>query len=897
MPRKRTISSFDIRSGPDPNNIPSGSFHDQPDPDNARFYPDRDLGGTTVWDPRLNTNVTLYDFNAVTPLAGDAVADNATGLLMRNLRWMVQELGIDGFRLDATRHFERWVLDYYDQAVFLAKPQPLLDGSVDHVFAFSETGYDSYSVLQEYIRKDISPSNLGQVGGNRDALDFNLFGAIKGNLTANGLTNDWRNIKNASIDVHDDGLANNGSQGVAFVKSHDEIGAYLDNVAHAYALLRPGNVNIYLNAKEFGPGRDFPRDGRADALGGFYGDQVTTLVNLRNSHGRGNYLDRTPGGDQKEMLIYEREKSALVVLSNRLDGGYDERTIQTSFAPGTPLLELTGNAADATVDPLGDFPSVLLVNGDGTVNLRVPRNVSPTGVEHGNGYFIYGVAGPEGQLRLLDGSGTDLARVLPGQTPTAATNGTARLSDLPIVTGDTLTVRLETNAVRLLGTIRDRHADGDQALLKIDGGIDVNDLAGVDHTAAGMAYGFEAFRDTNQPGFFDPAGQGLYEQSVDVTQLSEGVHFLTARAFRHRDPATFTDNDPTLAGDGGPAVFTDFREAVYVDRLPPAAAVLSFEPYGANFQRDLVGVSLDQTADRMHIFLNLPAAQYTDEELRDLAIAGQNSAGVYDRDKWVYGFSAVRSGNQVATIVTFEPSGNWNVQRFPGLFAATQLGAGFGDMNWNNSYAPSDMTGFSNSFDAVLYSQNSLFNPAADVTGDGLVDNRDLFALGDYLFTVGVSQAVWDAYEGVLLGRGDLNMSGTTDAADIDFLYANLGSTDWLFDLNSDGVTNAADVDTLVFDIFRTFYGDANLDGVVDVGDFNLWNSSKFISGTGWQGGDFNGDGVSDTSDFNIWNGNRFRSRGDLRPAAVPEPAAGVMLVFLGCVIFVISRLGKDFPV
>ncbi|MEM8678398.1 MAG: alpha-amylase family glycosyl hydrolase, partial [Planctomycetota bacterium] len=147
----------------DPLNIPSGSIHDQPDPRNARFYPDQDLGGTQVWHPGLNQNVTLYDFNTSSSLAGDAVPDNATGLLMRNIRWMIQDMGVDGFRLDAGRHFPRWVLDFFDQASFRAKQTPLLDGSPDHVFSFTETGYGSNAFLQDFIKKDIDNNNLGQV--------------------------------------------------------------------------------------------------------------------------------------------------------------------------------------------------------------------------------------------------------------------------------------------------------------------------------------------------------------------------------------------------------------------------------------------------------------------------------------------------------------------------------------------------------------------------------------------------------------------------------------------------------------------------------------------------------------------------------------------------------------
>lgn len=52
--------------------------------------------------------------------------------------------------------------------------------------------------------------------------------------------------------------------------------------------------------------------------------------------------------------------------------------------------------------------------------------------------------------------------------------------------------------------------------------------------------------------------------------------------------------------------------------------------------------------------------------------------------------------------------------------------------------------------------------------------------------------------------------------------------------------------------------GDANLDGFVDVSDFNLWNAFKFLPDTNWLQGDFNGDQTTDVSDFNIWNSHRF---------------------------------------
>ncbi len=889
-----------IRHPVDPtalNNIPAGSIYDQPNPNNARYYPDQQLGSTSVFDPRLNTNVALYDFNTVDPLAGDAVADNATGLLMRHMRWMIQEVGVDGFRLDAARHMPRWMLDYVDQSVYLSKKQPLLDGSQDHPFIFSETGYGTESFQQEFIRKDINPNNLSVVGGNRDALDFNLFGAIRGNLTANGLQNDWRNVKFASIDGHDDGSYNNGSQGVAFARSHDELGAYLDNVAHAYILMRPGQAIVYSNAKEFGNGRDFPRGGRDDALGGFYGEAITTLVDIRNTHGRGNYIDRTPAIDAKELLVFERQKSAIVALNNRLDGGFDSRNIQTSFAPGTPLIELTGNAADPLIDPTNAIPDVITVDVNGNVSVKVPRNKNANGFEHGKGYVVYGVSGPQGDVRLTDSQGTKLNVIL-GATSTAANFGTERLSDVAVVTDNSFRVRLETNPVILPGNIRDRQADGDYALIRLNDGVDLNGNNLIDHvTPNSVTYGFEEFTDTNQPGFFDPSGNGVFEQIIDATNLSEGMHFVTARAFRHRDPNTTTGGDPTTAGDGGPAVFTDIREAVYVDRLPPESEVFSFESFSTfEVQRDLVVRSVDGTADSMHIFLNLPAAR-TDAEILNQVNSGQGAAGQLDTDFFVYGYNLVPSGNNVAVLVTFEITGNYNIQRIPGLFVQTERGLGIGDVNFDNQFTPADMGPGISSFEDVLLSQNTKFNPAADANADGRVDTLDLFLLKNFLVPNGASQATLDALRSVVLRRGDLNGSGVTNADDVDWLRANQGmATNWLLDLNVDGIVDDADLSLLIEEVFGTLLGDANLDGVVDGQDFIVWNDHKFTTGNGWADGDFNGDSIVDGIDFTIWNMNKFQSGSGGNPynyqptQAVPEPISG-LLEFAILITLVASRV------
>jgi glycosidase len=874
----------------DPRNIPAGTVFNKPDPNNARFYPDQALGGLPLSDPELGAMATRYTFNAANPQAGDPVEENATGLLMRNAHWMIEVIGVDGFRVDAVKHFPEIVMDYLDQATFRANPRLNLDGSIKPTFMFSELLTGDMGFIQNYIRKDlpstvsIDPANT-TVGGNRDALDFPLFFAMRNNLTGNGLQNNWHHIRNASQDTQDDGLRN-GSQGVSFVDSHDNLPGgfpFLKNVAYAYTLLRPGNAIVYLNAEQFGTGRDFPNDGRVDALGGFYGETIAKLVELRNSHGRGDFHERwvddafNPNGFSN-IYVYERSDSAVVGLSSRNDSFVETRNgVQTNFDPNMILVELTGNANDPTVDPTGAIRQTLRVNGAGQINLSIPSNAG-----HGRGYVVYGLAPPQGALSLAN-----VAATLPGATPAAANNGTARLAGIDVITANSFNVSLNTTPVSLVSPdgptensaslVRDVHADGDTALIKIDGGVNLNNLPGIDHVTPGsVVYGFEEFTGVRSPGYVHGGGAnvgtgfGAYTQTIDATQLAEGRHYITVRAFRHRDAAT--------GGDGGPSVFTDFTKTIYVDRLKPEAQVVSFAPFasspGTLQNRDLVVRSTDGTADNMHFFLDLPA-NVTDAQIRQMVNNGQGDAGDYDRDSFISGYFGLKTGNHVATVVTFEPTGNSNIQRFAGLFT-TGLGAGFGDLNSNGAFTASDLLGTSNgSFEQVLYSQNSLFNAAADVDADGRVTNLDLFALGDHLTAAGANAAALTAYDQLLAKRGDINQDGVTNGADVSALHNNFGSTTWLHDLNVDGTVNIADVDTLVTELVRTSRGDFNLDRVVDGADLLVWQRNLGAAGARFDQGDASLNGSVGGDDLALWESS-YGTTGPIAAsagaAAVPEP-------------------------
>jgi hypothetical protein len=120
----------------------------------------------------------------------------------------------------------------------------------------------------------------------------------------------------------------------------------------------------------------------------------------------------------------------------------------------------------------------------------------------------------------------------------------------------------------------------------------------------------------------------------------------------------------------------------------------------------------------------------------------------------------------------------------------------------------------------------------------------------------------------------DFNGDGQVDHQDIDLLGAELGTHtgDLRFDLTLDGIVDQADMDMLIHTVLDTNYGDANLDGMVNLDDYSLTFANLFTHIRGWQQGNFNSDPVVDGSDVNIWNSNKFLPRpSQLRGFAVTE--------------------------
>jgi hypothetical protein len=110
---------------------------------------------------------------------------------------------------------------------------------------------------------------------------------------------------------------------------------------------------------------------------------------------------------------------------------------------------------------------------------------------------------------------------------------------------------------------------------------------------------------------------------------------------------------------------------------------------------------------------------------------------------------------------------------------------------------------------------------------------------------------------------GDFNGDGLFDCDDIELLTLSLNdgdpTNDVEFDLTGDGVLDFHDHDEWVSGN-NLLDGDANMDGNVDVLDFNRWNANKFTVNHSFCEGDFNGDASVDVGDLMLWNSNKFTS-------------------------------------
>jgi alpha-amylase len=667
-----------------PLNLPAGTHFNIPDPANARFYPDAALGTTTVNNPGMSSvgplNSGIFSppcdvparnepasqftpgrFNLSDPMAGDAVPENATGYLLRWVQWMADVHHVDGYRLDAIKHVPSWFFDtFFDSVVYQRRSTP--DGRPFTPYSFGECVESNDFTFDRYVRmpngRTTGRSVAGDAFGNRDALDLNGAGQLRDLVGAGGLGS-WNNVTNALLDNTDDGFLN-GSIGMAHVYSHDNgttgngssspptpTSRQQGWFTHAFLLMRAGRSNVYHNARGIArTGSGFyPRAGITPAFGfeptaNTPNDAITTLVRLNNTLGRGEYTPRWQDGD---VLVFERRTplgggsysgNCLVGCNDRYDGGYDQRSVSTSFPQGTRLIEMTGNASNASVDPNNDISDTIVVGAGGSVTIRVPRNLSATGVEHNRGFVVYAPAVPAGTLTIAGATGS-----LPAEG-FAVPSWRRRTFAVPVVTTATLEIQLTTVNGDPQAPNND-NAD-DNAVFRINAGFqdwNGNAIADIPSTNA-VVPGFEEFVTQRQPLAGTANTNGLYRQAINAASMHEGMNYVSVVAFRRRNP-------------GEAPLLREWRTGVYVDLLPPDITFINPSPLPeATIQHRFLATTSDRSVSRVHMILN-PSSVPDPLTLANAT----NQATQDDRFDWSRTLTGLASGPNTVLVMAFEESG------------------------------------------------------------------------------------------------------------------------------------------------------------------------------------------------------------------------------------------------
>lgn len=695
----------------DPRNIPAGTVHNRPDPENRRFYPDRQL--TPLTFQNQGQSFTIYPFNVDRPEQGVPVSENATGLLMRWTQWMLEVVGVDGFRLDASKHAPTWFWDtYFDAATYQRWTRP--DGTKATPYTFGENIASNSFVLTNQFRRDGF--------ADRDALDIQGSARLRDMVGAAGLgTWDWVFDTEAHLDYADNRL-HDGSAGVFHNFSHDN-GTVGDGGSQpplptlrqqgffttAYVLLRRGPAIVYHNARGVTrPGGFWVREGTSLALGwdpaaGREDDRILRLLEIRRNYGRGTmqFLNATDpvNASLADVLVFERRSpggqgNLLVGINDRYDAGFDQRSVQTGFAPGTRLVELTGNAANPAVDPAGQIPEVLVVDSSRRVLISVPRNASTSG-EHHLGYVAYGPAVPVVDVVLGGVSAT-----IPAD-PETTTPNRRRSVDVPVIGEDSFTITVTTTRA----DPQDPNADV-AAYFRINQGfIDVNGNGIVDIRTADpepdQLDGWERFTFnrslTLQPGL----PNGLYTVTVDATALPEGFNYLTVRVLRNRP-------------EGGDPLWTERRIPFFLDREAAPVDVSGIPDEIDTTSLEITADVGDRTGERVFMVRDLP------EGVTDLAPYTTlfTQAVQLDRFTWRKTLSGFDHGPATVDVIVREPSGRLGV-RSKTIFVAlcdadlnrdgvadvfdilaffAAFGTGGGDWNGDGSEDIFDILGFFASF-------------------------------------------------------------------------------------------------------------------------------------------------------------------------------------------------------
>ncbi len=443
---------------------------------------------------------------------GDPVAEDVNGMLIRSIKWTIDQTHCDGFRLDAVKHVPS---SFFGQqggdkdpssAGYLGRAQAQFnlthgytDWSNHRNSAYSTNAVrDDLVLFGEHLGAPPNPNDYLAAGMRMANDDFvNNVGGFNG-------------IGSSMVGYDNPGLFTFGvGGGVMYCLSHDN--NYMSGSerqgAHQYMLSRAGIPIVYTDGYNISGGPDyFPKPAYIPFLGQYGQSYITGTLPVRRDFIRGDQWglwssQNVCGWDFRDFSentgMSAADATTLVVMHARNYVGGQAMPFGTAFPNGARLRNFSPHG--------GSFYAS--VGGDG--RLRADGDLNPVLIPS-NGYFAFSYDVPE-LPGVWQGSSTVHAIDIFESGAPVPTIGVLRKDG---ANGDpaynhTAQIPLVRNATNLRFVAR---ADGSATniLMRLDGGIDLNSQMGA---------GFTSGRD-NRPGTATEVFLG-YEQMRFVHRVTE----------------------------------------------------------------------------------------------------------------------------------------------------------------------------------------------------------------------------------------------------------------------------------------------------------------------------------------------------------------------------------------
>ncbi len=415
---------------------------------------------------------------------GDPVAEDVNGLLIRSIRWTIDQTHCDGFRLDAVKHVPSYFFGQQagnkdpSSAGYLGRAQAQFN--LTHGYSDWENHRNStYST--DAVRNDLMlfGEHLGAPPNPNDYLAAGM--RIANDDFANNVGG-FNGIGSSMVGFDNPGQFTFGvGGGVMYCLSHDN--NYMADseraAAHQYMLTRSGVPIVYTDGYNVSGGPDyFPKPSYIPFLGQYGKRYVTGTLPVRRDFIRGDQIARWSSQNycawefrdfSENAGMSNADATTLVVMHARNYVGGQQMPFTTTFPAGLRLKNYSPNNGAFYVTVGNDG----YLRGDDNSIVIVPSG----------GYFAFSFDTP------------DLPNLWPSNAPVHAIDITENGVPVPTIgvlrkdgaNGDTnynytAQIPLVRDATNLRFIAR-ADASAEDILMALDGGTDLNSQMGAGFTA------------------------------------------------------------------------------------------------------------------------------------------------------------------------------------------------------------------------------------------------------------------------------------------------------------------------------------------------------------------------------------------------------------------------------